>query len=204
MKTAGALPAAAPFPRMAPEVAGPWSRWPDPTKGGTVALDELGREKQPVAPTRHRAPQPEDHRAMDAAVLRYIAGLRHAQASPECITVTVHQVLDGIGLGNSSALEADMRRVADRHCQRALLLLGFEPGTRGRHPVTGRPNQVLRLAPDVPLPAACASPSSAVPINEPPPFPEPARLTHTGPIKTANAQRRLAAEKRARSGNSTR
>lgn len=188
-----------PLPRLAPEVGGPWSRWPDPTRGGTI---ELERVKNRPAPNAKRSVPPSagDPVSIVITLTRYVAEMRRAQRPDECITVTMRQVLDALGFAHPVALASDSRRPVEKLCWATLLVLGFKPGTRGKDPLKRSQNMVLRLQADPQMPPACASLSSANPGGVMPPSNEPARLNHTGPTGTAVTQRWLAAEKRSRPG----
>lgn len=190
--------------RLSPDVVGPWCRWPDPTRGGTVPLSAVVRSsRRPAASTSHRAPRADDPVAIVSAVVKYAAELRQSQSQrpDECITVSTSQVVDCIGLAHASILTSNTRGRIEKLCWSTLLILGFEPGTRGKSPVSRQPNKVLRLPAGAPTPAARASQSSAIPACVQPAATEHAKLDHTGPNGTACTQRRLAAEKRARFGH---
>ncbi|MDP2007842.1 MAG: hypothetical protein Q8K45_19390 [Rubrivivax sp.] len=140
---------------------------------------------------------PHDPAGVAAAVALYAEKLRRTRRPDECITVSVADVLDAIGL-------ASARRSAplDALISAVLEVLGFEAGTRGRNPVTGAPNRVLRLARERHLSAAGASQLSAVPAMARPTSTAQALRCHTRPTND-NTQRRLAAEKRVSSGTVT-
>ncbi len=146
---------------------------------------------------------PTDPVSIVTALKRYVDDLRRASANDECITVTAGEVLHGIGLGQYTGLTGDSRRPVEKLCLSTLLVLGFEAGTRGKDPVTRQVNRVFRLSPAPIMAAASASQSSTVSATTQPAATEPARLCNTRPTRTDRTQRRMAAEKRARSGNDT-
>lgn len=190
-----------PLPGLLPEVAGPWSRWPDPSKGGTVkrALVAHGHRATDRA-ARPPKLKPHDPLSIATEVTRYAARLREAQRPGECITVSAAQVRAAIWPRQIDGLAAGQLRAIEQLCWATLLVLGFEPGTRGNNPTTRQKINVLRLPAAGHPSAACASPSSAVLEPVQPTSTEPVKLDHTGPNGTARTQRWLTAEKRARSG----
>lgn len=191
-----------PLPRLLPEVGGPWSRWPDPSKGGAVARTSSAPHGQrPLDRTvRPVKLKPHDPLSIATEVTRYAARLREAQRPGECITVSAAQVRAAIWPRQTDGLAAGELRAIEQLCWATLLVLGFEPGTRGNNPTTRQKNNVLRLPAAVHASAARASPSSAVLEPVQPTSTEPVELDHTGPNGTARTQRWLTAEKRARSG----
>jgi len=140
---------------------------------------------------------PHDPAGVAAAVARYAENLRRTRQPADCVTVSVVEVLDAIGLAGARRSEP-----LEKLTHAALELLGFKPGTRGRHPVTRAPNYVLRLAPERQLSAAGASQPSAAPATARPTSTAQAMRCHTRPTND-NTQRRLAAEKRVSSGTVT-